>query len=86
MKKWVFVFAAVLTLSLLRNNSVRAQDHQLTKIWQTDSVLKTPESVLFVPGATCFLIQISMAIPVQRMEMVLSAPLALMEKRSMLTG
>jgi hypothetical protein len=39
--------ATVWVLSLLlQNNSVRAQ-HQLIKLWQTDSVLKVPESVLY---------------------------------------
>ncbi len=51
MKKLLVTGIALFTLLLLRNNTVRAQEHQLTKIWQTDSVLKTPESVLFVKGS-----------------------------------
>jgi hypothetical protein len=40
--------AGILLLGLLflKNNSLRAQ-HQLIKKWQTDSVLKVPESVLY---------------------------------------
>ena len=47
MKK-VFLGMGVLFLVLLtKNNSLRAQNHQLVKKWQTDSVLKVPESVLY---------------------------------------
>src|ERR1700729_1496383 len=47
MKPKLFLTAAfLLLLLLLQNNSLRAQ-HQLIKIWQTDSVLKEPESGLY---------------------------------------
>jgi Arylesterase len=47
MKPKPFLTAAfLLLLLLLQNNPLRAQ-HQLIKIWQTDSVLKEPESVLY---------------------------------------
>ena len=40
------VFLA-LFVCLLQNHMSYAQSHQLVKKWQTDSVMKTPESVLF---------------------------------------
>jgi hypothetical protein len=40
-KAFVFLFA-VFSISL-----IKAQEHQLIKLWQTDTLLKTPESVLF---------------------------------------
>jgi hypothetical protein len=40
-KAFVFLFA-VFSISL-----ITAQEHQLIKLWQTDTLLKTPESVLF---------------------------------------
>jgi hypothetical protein len=47
MKLARFSYAFLLGIfSLLQNNTVRAQ-HQLIKIWQTDSVLREPESVLY---------------------------------------
>lgn len=42
-KAFVFLFA-VLSASL-----ITAQEHQLIKLWQTDTLLKTPESALFNP-------------------------------------
>ncbi len=46
MKKRYFLFWCLLFVMLL-NNRAHAQEHRLVKQWQTDSVLKTPESVLF---------------------------------------
>jgi hypothetical protein len=47
MKKAIMVFGFMVMLILLKNNDVRAQNHQLVEKWHTDSVLKVPESVLF---------------------------------------
>ena len=47
MKKLFIVITLFTFMLLLENNSLRAQDHQLVKKWQTDSVLKVPESVLY---------------------------------------
>lgn len=48
MKK-ITAAATAIILLLVISNSLTAQDHQLVKLWQTDSVLKVPESVLFYP-------------------------------------
>jgi hypothetical protein len=45
MKK-IFLFIIPVTLSVFLSGNLSAQ-HGLTKIWQTDTLLKTPESVLF---------------------------------------
>jgi len=47
MKKFLPAFLFFGFLFFLHNNSVRAQGHKLVKKWQTDSVLKVPESVLY---------------------------------------
>ncbi|HMH35182.1 MAG TPA: hypothetical protein VK543_19230 [Puia sp.] len=47
MKKFFLSFFLLFTALLLKNNGVIAQGHELVKKWQTDSVLKVPESVLF---------------------------------------
>ncbi len=47
MRKIFSVIFFLFLIVLLKNNSVRAQGHQLQKKWQTDSVLKVPESVLY---------------------------------------
>lgn len=47
MKNFFLTALFFVSLLLLRNNSIRAQAHQLNKKWQTDSVLKVPESVLY---------------------------------------
>ncbi len=41
-----FVISLVM-LSFLSSKKICAQEHQLIKKWETDSVLKVPESVLF---------------------------------------
>lgn len=46
MKKSILTGTFLLLLLCLLQNSLRAQ-HQLIKIWETDSVLKVPESVLY---------------------------------------
>jgi sugar lactone lactonase YvrE len=45
MKK-IFLFVAA-TFLLLINNPVNAQKHKLVKVWETDTLLKVPESVLY---------------------------------------
>jgi hypothetical protein len=47
MKKVFMVFGFMVMFILLKNNNVRAQNHQLVEKWHTDSVLKVPESVLY---------------------------------------
>jgi hypothetical protein len=42
MKKTILILLALAFIG-----SINAQNHSLVKIWQTDSLLKTPESVLF---------------------------------------
>lgn len=44
MKYWILSFLAGL---LFCSQSGQAQTHQLTKIWETDTLLRTPESVLY---------------------------------------
>src|SRR6478752_3742025 len=39
--------STLLVLALLVTLSSMAQSHSLVKLWQTDTLLKTPESVLF---------------------------------------
>jgi hypothetical protein len=46
--KLIFSTTLSLLMLLLQNHSLQAQ-HQLVKLWQTDSVLKVPESVLYSP-------------------------------------
>ncbi|MDP9230714.1 MAG: ATP/GTP-binding protein [Bacteroidota bacterium] len=46
MKK-AFVLTAIFTVFLFLATSTHAQMHQLIKKWETDSVMKVPESVLF---------------------------------------
>ncbi|RYG05350.1 MAG: ATP/GTP-binding protein [Chitinophagaceae bacterium] len=46
MKKQMLVLGLMLAFSQLTN----AQDKKLVKLWQTDSVFKTPESVLYDPA------------------------------------
>ena len=38
---------SVIVLLALLNNTIVFSQHQLVKLWETDSVLKVPESVLF---------------------------------------
>jgi sugar lactone lactonase YvrE len=45
MKK--FFFFLVATFLLILNNELNAQKHKLVKIWETDTLLKVPESVLY---------------------------------------
>jgi len=45
MKNFLLFIAAC--LFLLVNNPVHAQKHKLVKMWETDTLLKVPESVLF---------------------------------------
>src|ERR1700712_3942908 len=40
-------FAIFFIFCLISFTGIFAQDHSLTKIWQTDTLLKVPESVLF---------------------------------------
>ncbi|MBS1599813.1 MAG: ATP/GTP-binding protein [Bacteroidetes bacterium] len=47
MKKTLLACSCITIVLLSKNNSVLAQDHQLVEKWHTDSVLKTPESVLY---------------------------------------
>ena len=44
MKKYAFFLTLALTTSF---SAVLSQEHKLTKLWQTDSLLKVPESVLY---------------------------------------
>ncbi len=44
--KLIFSTTLSLVMLLLQNHSLQAQ-HRLVKLWQTDSVLKVPESVLY---------------------------------------
>ena len=44
--KMQFILAGVISMVGL-TNVASAQEHSLTKLWQSDTVLKTPESVLF---------------------------------------
>jgi hypothetical protein len=48
MKKILSLIAASFLLVL--NNQVNAQKHKLVKIWETDTLLKVPESVLYDPA------------------------------------
>ena len=48
MKKILSLIAAAFLLVL--NNQVNAQKHKLVKIWETDTLLKVPESVLYDPA------------------------------------
>ncbi|HEY4335294.1 MAG TPA: ATP/GTP-binding protein, partial [Puia sp.] len=48
MKKSILTGAFLFALLCMLQNSVHAQ-HQLVKLWETDSVLKVPESVLYSP-------------------------------------
>jgi hypothetical protein len=44
------IFSGIVLISsllFLNNDKVRAQNHQLVKKWQTDSLLRVPESVLY---------------------------------------
>ncbi len=45
MKKMVLFIVA--TFVLFFNNQLNAQKHKLTKLWETDTLLKVPESVLY---------------------------------------
>ena len=47
-KKWVS--ATVILLCFIPFQRSIAQEHTLVKLWQTDTLLKTPESVLFDAG------------------------------------
>ena len=47
MKKTILALTFIIFLVLLKNNSARAQDHQLVEKWHTDTLLKVPESVLY---------------------------------------
>ena len=47
MKRKFFYLPVFLILTLL---TTKAQQHQLTKLWETDSTFKVPESVLFSPA------------------------------------
>jgi hypothetical protein len=46
MKK-IFFLTALLFSCIVLSKKTMAQQHQLTKLWQTDTLLKVPESVLF---------------------------------------
>src|SRR6266480_4949455 len=48
MKK-IFLFIAAIFLFVL-NNQLNAQKHKLVKLWETDTLLKVPESVLYDPA------------------------------------
>ncbi|MFI5154671.1 MAG: ATP/GTP-binding protein [Chitinophagales bacterium] len=47
MKKMLQILLFCFTIVLIGENQSMAQSHQLVKKWQTDTVLKTPESVLY---------------------------------------
>jgi hypothetical protein len=54
MKKILFL-PVLISSSLILSTKIIAQKHQLTKLWQTDTTLKVPESVLFnAPGKFLF--------------------------------
>ena len=46
--KWIFFSALMCMLSSICENA--ASQHKLVKLWQTDSVLRVPESVLYDPA------------------------------------
>ena len=46
MKK-IFLLVVLTLSTVVLSNSALAQQHQLIKLWQTDTLLKIPESVLF---------------------------------------
>jgi DNA-binding beta-propeller fold protein YncE len=48
MKK-IFLFL-IATFLLILNNELNAQKHKLVKLWETDTLLKVPESVLYDPA------------------------------------
>jgi hypothetical protein len=47
MKKILQFLLLCLPIILIGGKAAKAQSHQLVKKWQTDTVLKTPESVLY---------------------------------------
>ena len=46
-----FCKAILLSAIFLYASAAEAQQHQLIKLWETDSILKVPESVLYHPGS-----------------------------------
>ncbi len=45
--KNILLLAVIIFAAAAISNKSAAQQHQLTKLWQTDTLLKTPESVLY---------------------------------------
>jgi hypothetical protein len=55
MKK-IFLPAIILLFSVVLSKRATAQQHQLLKLWQTDTVLKIPESVLYNEKGRCLFV------------------------------